>query len=425
MFRENAPTRRISNKLEYFCPTTVKYMYPDLSYLFHDLIGTQPDNWLSIFKTFGFFLALSFLLSALVFTKELKRKAKEGIYTYTFETIVEGAPASWGDIAANAFAGLVLGGKGLYAYINYAEFKADPAAVILSGKMHWVGAIAAAVFFGFLTWWDANRRKKTTPVSREIKVWPHDRISEMTVAAAVGGILGSKIFDLFDNWDAFLQDPIGSLASGGGLAFFGGLVLGFIAVVWYINRKGIPFLPTSDAVAPALTAGYGFGRVGCQLSGDGDWGIVNTAPKPGWMSFLPDWMWAYRYPHNVLNTVHTDPVKSVPIEGYPWSYNLQLAEPVFPTPFYETMMMLAVFLILWALRKRIKVPGLLFFIYIGLIAIERFFIEKIRVNVRHDVFGYQLSQAEIISLMLFLTAIVGGLFVYRKHKHLAGTNTEA
>jgi phosphatidylglycerol---prolipoprotein diacylglyceryl transferase len=389
-------------------------MYPDLSYLFHDFLGTSPDNWLSIFKTFGFFLALSFLVSALVFTIELRRKAKEGIYEPGSETVTEGAPASWADIAGNAFAGMILAGKGAYAWLHGAEFKADPAAVILSSKMHWLAALAGAAAMGGLTWYEAHRRRLETPVTRQMRVWPHDRISEMTVAAAIGGILGAKIFDLFDNWESFLADPIGSLTSGGGLAFFGGLVLGFVAVVWYIWRKGIPFLPTADAVAPALTAGYGFGRIGCQLSGDGDWGLVNNAPKPGWMSALPDWMWAYRYPHNVLDTTNTEPVRSVPIEGYNWAYNMQLSEPVFPTPFYETLMMLAVFGVLWALRKRIKIHGMLFFIYIGLIAVERFAIEKIRVNVHHDVLGMKLSQAEIISILLFLISVAGAVFVWRK-----------
>ena len=193
-------------------------------------------------------------------------------------------------------------------------------------------------------------------------------------------------------------------------------MLGFIAVVSYIVRKKIPFWPTADAVAPSLTAGYGVGRIGCQLAGDGDWGIVNNAPKPGWMSFLPDWMWAFNYPHNVLNTVRTEPVHSVSIENCSWDYCFQLSEPVYPTPFYEIMMMLVVFGILWALRKRIRIPGMLFFIYPALIAVERFLIEKIRVNVVHNVLGIQLTQAEIISILLFLVSIAGAVYVWRRDK---------
>lgn len=391
-------------------------MYPDFSYLFHDLLGTTPDNWLTMVKTFGFFLAIAFIASAVVFSKELRRKAKEGVYQPTTMEVTEGKGAPPMEIITNALLGLVVGGKGVYAYQHFVDFRHNPASIIFSSKMHWLAALIGAAILGFLTWWDAHRQRKYPPVTRTVQVFPHDRIGEFTVWAAVGGILGSKLFDIFDNWSSFLEDPIGALTSGGGLAFFGGLVLGFITVVTYMYRKNIPFWPTADAVSPALVAGYGVGRIGCQLAGDGDWGIVNNAPKPGWMGFLPDWTWAYRYPHNILNTPHTDPVPSISIPDCPWDYCFQLSEPVWPTPFYEILMMLGVFGILWSLRKRIKIPGMLFFIYLALIAIERFMIEKIRVNVVHDVLGMKMTQAEIISVVLFLISVAGGIFVWQKAK---------
>ena len=141
---------------------------------------------------------------------------------------------------------------------------------------------------------------------------------------------------------------------------------------------------------------------------------VNTLKKP--FSWLPDWMWSFRYPHNVLDTVQTDPVPSVPIEGCTWDYCMQLAEPVYPTPFYEVLMMMVVLGILWALRKRVKITGMLFFIYLALIAIERFLIEKIRVNVAHDVLGISLTQAEIISILLFIISVAGMVWVWKKAK---------
>ncbi|HMX39708.1 MAG TPA: prolipoprotein diacylglyceryl transferase [Saprospiraceae bacterium] len=394
-------------------------MYPDLSYLFHALIGTEPDNWLSIFKTFGFFLAIAFLVSAVVFSAELRRKAREGYYVPTPMLIREGEPASWAEIAANALVGLLLLGKGAYAYAHFEQFRTDPASALLSMKMNWGAGLVGALLLGGLTWWDAHRKRLPQPLEREVQLWPHDRISEMTVWAAVGGISGSKLFDIFDNWESFVEHPIETLLSGGGLAFLGGLILGFVAVVSYIYRKRIPFWPTADAVAPALTAGYGVGRIGCQLSGDGDWGIVNTAPKPGWMSALPDWMWGFQYPHHVLNTVRTDPAPSVPIEGCTWDYCLQLSQPVYPTPFYEIVMMSLIFAVLWGLRKRVKVTGMLFFIYLCLIAAERFLIEKIRVNVVHDVLGMRLTQAEIISILIFLIGLGGMAYVWKKHRHEA------
>lgn len=390
-------------------------MYPDLSYLFHALIGTEPDNWLSIFKTFGFFLAIAFLVSAVVFSAELRRKARGGFYVPTTTTIIEGQPAAVSEIVVNALVGLLLLGKGAYAYAHFESFRTDPASALLSLKMNWGAGLLGAILLAGMTWWDAHRKRKPQPVEREVHLWPHDRISEMTVWAAIGGIGGAKLFDIFDNWDSFVQHPLDTLLSGGGLAFLGGLILGFVAVVAYMYRQRIPFWPTADAVAPALTAGYGVGRIGCQLSGDGDWGIVNAAPKPGWMGIFPDWMWSFQYPHHVLNTVRTEPVLSMPIEGCQWDYCLQLSQPVYPTPFYEIVMMSLIFGILWALRKRVQVTGMLFFIYLCLIAIERFLIEKIRVNVVHDVLGMRLTQAEIISILIFLTGLGGIYYVWKKH----------
>lgn len=391
-------------------------MYPDFSYIAHALFGTQPDGGLSIIKTFGLFLGIAFIVSAIVYYHELKRKAGEGIYQPTKATVTEGSPATPFEMLSNALVGLIMAGKGFYAYQNYDTFRVDPASAIFSMKMHWLAGLLGAAALAGLTWWDAHRKRKNPPVTREVLIYPHDRISEITVWAAAGGIVGAKLFDLFDNWESFLRDPVGSLTSGGGLAFFGGLVLGFVAVVTYLWRQKIPFLPSADAVAPALAAGYGVGRIGCQLSGDGDWGIVNNAAKPGWLSWLPDGAWATQYPHHVLNTPNTDPVPSIAVSNCSWDYCMQLSEPVYPTPLYEVMMMIVVFGILWSLRKRIHIPGMLFFIYLGLIAVERFLIEKIRVNVVHDFLGMQLTQAEIISIGLFLVSLGGMFFVWKRNK---------
>lgn len=391
-------------------------MYPDLSYLFHDLVGSQPDNWLSIFKTFGFFLAISFLAAAYFFYIELKRKANEGRYVPTQVMFING-PAPFSDIFINAILGAFLLGKAGYAFNHFVEFRRDPASVLLSTKMNMLMAIAGALVFGGLIVWD-NYRKRGRELTKEIRpVFPHDRVSEMTVWAAVGGITGAKMFDIFDNWSDFMADPIGSLTSGGGLAFYGGLILGFIAVVTYITRKGIPFLVTADAFVPSIIVGYGMGRVGCQLSGDGDWGIVNAAAKPGWMSAFPDWLWSYRYPHHVLNTPHTDPVPSVAIEGCNWEYCYQLAEGVYPTPIYEILMMIGILGFVWAIRKHIKIDGMLFALYLILSGMERFLIEKIRVNVVHDLGFAKLTQAEIIALIMMLIGLVMGIWCWMRQRN--------
>jgi prolipoprotein diacylglyceryltransferase len=138
--------------------------------------------------------------------------------------------------------------------------------------------------------------------------------------------------------------------------------------------------------------------MGCQLSGDGDWGIVNLAAKPDFLSFIPDWMWAYRYPHNVIND-------GIPIPGCAGAHCMQLAEPVYPTPLYESMMSFAAFGFFWMIRKRVVIPGLLFAYYLIFNGAERFLIELIRVNTEYNIMG-GITQAQIISTILFVTGIV-------------------
>jgi len=140
------------------------------------------------------------------------------------------------------------------------------------------------------------------------------------------------------------------------------------------------------------------GRIGCQMSGDGDWGIVNTAPKPGWLSWAPDWMWAFRFPHNVND-------EGVPMADCVGKFCHQLQYPVYPTSFYECVICLLLFILLWRLRHLFKAPGVLFGIYMILAGIERFFIELIRVNTKYHVAGISFTQAELISLIMLLGGV--------------------
>jgi prolipoprotein diacylglyceryltransferase len=146
------------------------------------------------------------------------------------------------------------------------------------------------------------------------------------------------------------------------------------------------------------------------MSGDGDWGIVNSNPKPNWMSFLPDWMWAFKFPHNVNND-------GIPIPGCVGRWCHELPEAVYPTSFYETIMAIILFGVLWAIRKRITTPGLLFSIYLILNGAERFLIESIRVNTQYHILGLGITQAQIISSSLIILGIVGIWFTRNSNKN--------
>lgn len=383
-------------------------MYPDLSYVFHALLGTEPDNWLSLFKTFGLLLVTAILTAAFFLQRELKRKAEEGVFNGQKVQLNPSRPATWGEILTNAFFGFLLGFKLPHVIQNMDAMKRDAADVLLTGEGNWLIGILTALAFGAYQYWKGQQREKSKSKIREVELFPHDRIGDITILAAIFGVVGAKVFALIEDLPTFFADPIGTFFSGSGLAIYGGLIGGFLGVSWYLRSKKIPIIPVLDAVAPALILAYGIGRLGCHFSGDGDWGIVNELAQPSWW-FLPDWLWAYDYPHNVIN-------EGVPIEGCSFRYCKHLVPSVYPTALYETIMATGIFGILWGLRKRITIPGMLFFIYLIFNGIERFTIEKIRVNDKYQVLGTQLTQAEMIAVVLFLIGVIGCLVLWRKSK---------
>lgn len=380
-------------------------MYPDLSYFFHDIFGTQPDNWTSIFKTFGLFLVLSILSASWLLYLELKRKKGEGMFQPEKVKMTLGEPASLWDLISNGIFGFILGFKGAYIFQNFQEFQLDPAGVAFSMKGSWgIGLLMGAIFAAF-RYWEKNKEKLDKPKTIVQKLYPHDQIGDITIVAAISGIVGAKIFALIEDLPAFFADPIGQFFSGSGLAIYGGLIGGFVGVYIYLKRHKIPFYPFADAIAPALAVSYGVGRMGCQFSGDGDWGIV-AKPQPDWW-FLPDWVWAYTYPHNVNND-------GKEIADCVWRYCAELPEAVYPAPIYEIAMTFAIGAFIWAIRKKLPVAGMLFFIYLIFNGAERFLIEIVRVNDRYDYFGLGWSQAQFIAAGLMAIGVVGTIFLWRK-----------
>ncbi|MBI2730630.1 MAG: prolipoprotein diacylglyceryl transferase [Sphingobacteriales bacterium] len=424
-------------------------MYPNLYYFLKEVFGVEWE-WTRIINSFGFFVALSFIAAAYTLIQEFKRKEKQGFLGYTEEEVEVGKPASPGELLINFLVGFIFGFKILGA-ITASDALKDPQSYIFSskGSLLW-GLIIGGVMAG-VKWWEKNKQKTDKPERRKIRIWPHDRVGDITIIAALFGFLGAKIFHNLENWDQFVNDPWGSLASFSGLTFYGGLILAAFAVSWYCVKRGITFRHLIDAAAPGLMIAYAIGRIGCQVAGDGDWGILNSAyiadstakvrlAQPGEInqalynnklfynsrdfqqigtvqmksfkapSFIPGWMVAYSYPHNV----NSQGVKLANCnEEEHCSY---LPIPVFPTPFYETIVCSILFLILWLVRKRFKVPGTLFALYLILNGIERFFVEKIRVNTKYHNLPFEPTQAELISLGLIITGIVMWIAFSRKKK---------
>jgi phosphatidylglycerol:prolipoprotein diacylglycerol transferase len=197
---------------------------------------------------------------------------------------------------------------------------------------------------------------------------PRDWAYEMAFAALVGGLVGSRLDYVIQNWDSASEDLLGSIFSGSGLVWLGGAVGGAIGVILWARWRGFLEARMFDMAAPALALGYAIGRVGCQLSGDGDYGRATDMP------------WGMAYPEGTVSTL----------------------EEVHPTPVFETLAMGLVALVLWQLRDRVR-PGGLFALYLVLAGLERLAIEFIR---RNDDVLIGLTEAQLISVAM----VCGGLY---------------
>jgi prolipoprotein diacylglyceryl transferase len=218
--------------------------------------------------------------------------------------------------------------------------------------------------------------------------------------SAIAGFAGAKIFNALENWDEFMAHPYEMLVGFSGLTFYGGLICGGAAVLYIAYKHRIKPLTMLDIGGPGMMLSYGIGRIGCQMSGDGDWGIDNLHQKPHWLNWMPDWMWAFKFPHNVNEVGDRIP-------GCIGKFCSELRVPVYPTSFYESVICILLFFFLWSIRHKIKTPGVMFGIYMILAGIERFFIELIRVNTKYKIGSLEFTQAELISIFL----VIGGLIM--------------
>ena len=196
---------------------------------------------------------------------------------------------------------------------------------------------------------------------------PVDWSYEMVFAALIGGLVGSRIDYILQNWDKVSDDLLGNILSGSGLVWFGGMVGGALGVILWARWRGFLGWQLFDSAAVPLAVGYAIGRVGCQLSGDGDYGTHSDLP------------WAMSYPDGTVPTTDT----------------------VHPTPVYETLAMGIAGVVLWRLRDRFA-PGVLFGLYLIFAGIERFLVEFIR---RNEEIVAGLTQPQLISLALLALGV--------------------
>ena len=193
---------------------------------------------------------------------------------------------------------------------------------------------------------------------------PTDWAYEMTFVALGGGLVGSRLYFVVQNYSSVKHDLLGNLFGGSGLVWYGGAIGGALAIVAWAAYRGMLGLVLLDLCAAPLALGYAIGRIGCQISGDGDYGKAWDGP------------WAMAYPHGVVPTTHR----------------------VHPTPIYETLAMGIAAMVLWRLRDRFR-PGVLFALYLVFAGTERLLVEFLRRNA-HVLAGLTAPQLESIGLLV-------------------------
>jgi phosphatidylglycerol:prolipoprotein diacylglycerol transferase len=222
--------------------------------------------------------------------------------------------------------------------------------------------------------------------------------STITLLAIIFGLAGSKILFLLENINEFLDHPSMAI-SPGGLTWYGGFILA-TAVIWqYSKKKKIPFLRIADATSPALVLGYGIARIGCHLSGDGDYGFPTTLP---WASVYANGT----YPPSLAFRDFPEIVQKYGINGV-----VPDTIAVHPTPVYEFIVGLLLFAVLWGVRKKFSIDGQLFSLYLIMAGLARLLVEFIRINPR-ILFG--LSEAQLISAGIVIVGIIS--FILLNHR---------
>jgi len=383
-------------------------MYASLYDLIYDLTGLKLP-FLLIVNTFGLFVAFAVMAAYKVFSMEFTRRHKLGQFPDYRIVQTLGKPYGIGEYISNGILGFIMGYKVVYMFLFPDAAAGNPQEFLFSGDGSiWLGLATAGILLG-LRYREDLKQRLPSPEQKETVTGPEFFMGNVTGIALIAGFLGAQVFHILEDWENFSRDPFGSFFSTGGWTFLGGLIAGGAGVLWYCHRKGMNIFRVLDVGAPGMMLSYGVGRMGCHLSGDGDWGIANTSPRPSWLSWLPDWAWAYDYPNNVIDA---DPGNLIP--GCESLHCNRLAVPVFPTPLYEFVAAILLFALIWWLRRKPMAAGVLFSVYLIAAGVERWLIEGIRVNSRYDWFGLSFSQAQLLSLLMVLAGIAGIYFLRKK-----------
>lgn len=240
-------------------------------------------------------------------------------------------------------------------------------------------ALGLAVAIGLLCW--ELRRKGFDPAHA---LW-------IGLIAVSGGVVGSRLLFIVEEWKRFVADPVGVTFSSGGLSFYGGLGLAALAIYLYLRRNSIAFLVFGDAAGPGALLARGIGRIGCHLSGDGDYGVPTTLP------------WGTDYSHGVYppsQALASFPELTREFPGGVAPDNL----PLHPTGVYEFLVSALLFAVLWRYRARIRPDGGVFMVYLVATGAVRFGLEFLALA---PPVALGLTEAQLISVGVIVIGAAG------------------
>jgi len=387
-------------------------MYPTLYHAVYALLGLELQV-LKLVNTLGLLIILGAIAAGRCLVWELERKHADGTIAATRRLETPSQPSLLAELWLPCLVAFAFGYK-LFGIIS-GEFvlqgAADARRYMLSSNGDFVGGLLAGAGWAVVVV-RGRRRREPEPRGPAQPVWvevtPREHMRGIVAYTAIGALLGGKLFHFLERPQTFLQwlehPSVGGLFAGH--TFYGGAIVGALFSGLYCRRKGLPLADMYAAALPGVILAYGVGRLGCQLAGDGDWGIVSQGPPPGF-GWLPSWFWAFDYPNNVIRA--GVPLASGAFPGY----GTHLVPAVYPTPLYEALACVGSFSMLWLLRRRIERPLSMVGLCLVLNGIERLCIEKIRVNAVYDIFGRAVTQAEMVAAGLIAAGAVSLLLARR------------
>ncbi len=327
--------------------------------------------------SYGLMLATGFMVGSYFLTLELRRRNLNRNVTRSFFVTMR-----WMVITLTAllvFTALLEFGSGIFSQLSQLAGR-NPLVLLILAVFVAVGAYIMA---------QAKRTRHRSEI---------DLATAVVLISLVYGVFGTKILFLFENFGSFLQRPFDMLISTSGLSFFGGPVLVVIVLAIMLKKEKVKFLAVADSAAPSLLIAYGIGRLGCHFAGDGCYGFPTTLP------------WGTDYSHGVVPPSQAlshfpEIVKEFP-NGIPDTL------PLHPTPAYEFLICALLFLVLWWIRKSIRIDGRVFMLYLVFAGTERFAVEFLRLNPR-VMLG--LSGFQVFAFLMIVTGIIGW-FLLGKHR---------